>query len=312
MDPSSFELKEGSRIAYGQPMGIMSDTGTPGAVHAHIEAEPEQYRRYIRDIDSGVIVPGGTSLEARGRQATENQSRTPLHHARNQTAVLRQGDQNTHVRELQQTLATLGYRNPDGIPLGVDGDFGANTRAAVEAFQREHGLKVDGVVGNATQRVLAATQANPFEDKSHPQHALYTQALRGVHAEEDHRRVPHGRHSENLAGALTAAAANAGLARIDRVELNVDGSRARAVQVHPLRDEPGLNRVTMAIETHVVVQAPKQAHAHQDSAARDRHAVQAAQQQVAAPQPAPQQAASSHADEALAAPAPRHHARAVR
>src|SRR5688572_29995117 len=55
MSPESFHLQEGERIAYGQPMGVMSDTGTPRVVHAHVEAEPNQFRKYIRDIDSGVI-----------------------------------------------------------------------------------------------------------------------------------------------------------------------------------------------------------------------------------------------------------------
>lgn len=172
---------------------------------------------------------------------------------KNHMAVLRQRDHGPRVAELQQTLAHLGYRSRDGAPLAADGRFGPSTHAAVEAFQREHGLKIDGVVGNETRRVLAATQTNPFVDKSHPQHPLYGQALRALHTEEDHRRIPHGRHSEHLAGALTTAAANAGLVRIDRVELNTTGTLARAVQVHPMRDEPGLNRSSLAVDTHAAL-----------------------------------------------------------
>lgn len=57
MDADSFQLVEGERVAYGQPLGTQSDTGTPGAIHAHVEAELDQFKQYIHDIDSGAITP---------------------------------------------------------------------------------------------------------------------------------------------------------------------------------------------------------------------------------------------------------------
>jgi putative peptidoglycan binding protein len=58
------------------------------------------------------------------------------------------------VRELQLRLRRLGDR-----PGPVDGLYGPLTEAAVERFQRSHGLAVDGVVGPGTKGRLLAQRA---------------------------------------------------------------------------------------------------------------------------------------------------------
>ena len=59
-----------------------------------------------------------------------------------------EGELDGCVTKLQQLL------NGDGASLSVDGDFGANTLAAVESFQSSHSLAVDGVVGPNTKAAL--------------------------------------------------------------------------------------------------------------------------------------------------------------
>ncbi len=59
------------------------------------------------------------------------------------------GDEGEAIRDIQDRLAALGYTTDD--PSGV---FGAATQAAIEAFQRERGLTVDGLVGPDTWRTL--------------------------------------------------------------------------------------------------------------------------------------------------------------
>lgn len=55
------------------------------------------------------------------------------------------------VRSLQYLL------NAHGAGLAVDGVFGARTEAAVRAFQRDHALVVDGVVGEQTWSAVIIT-----------------------------------------------------------------------------------------------------------------------------------------------------------
>ena len=64
--------------------------------------------------------------------------------------VLRQGSKGADVQTMQQRLADLGYA------IGVDGNFGPGTRAAVVDFQGKKGLTNDGSCGPATWAALWA------------------------------------------------------------------------------------------------------------------------------------------------------------
>lgn len=61
---------------------------------------------------------------------------------------LGQGSQGDAVVCLQLRLNALRYR------IQVDGVFGNNTRTAVELYQKQVGLKVDGIVGRQTWRAI--------------------------------------------------------------------------------------------------------------------------------------------------------------
>lgn len=60
-------------------------------------------------------------------------------------SILKAGSKGEVVKQLQQKLAIIGY-----APGPADGAFGAKTKAAVTAFQKDAGLTQDGIVGAKT------------------------------------------------------------------------------------------------------------------------------------------------------------------
>ena len=65
---------------------------------------------------------------------------------------LSRGDHGSAVTALQRALLVW---NPDCLPrYGADGDFGGETEAAVQAFQRSSGLPVTGVYDETTRKAL--------------------------------------------------------------------------------------------------------------------------------------------------------------
>ena len=60
---------------------------------------------------------------------------------------LQKGSKCSEVKTLQRLLKSMSYNIGD---CGVDGDFGKDTKYAVEDFQSEKELEVDGIVGKDT------------------------------------------------------------------------------------------------------------------------------------------------------------------
>jgi len=59
--------------------------------------------------------------------------------------LLGRGSKGPEVKELQSKLAQLGYGG-----AAADGKFGSKTEAAIRRFQRDYGLRVDGLAGSQT------------------------------------------------------------------------------------------------------------------------------------------------------------------
>lgn len=171
---------------------------------------------------------------------------TSSHHAPNvhprhavyphQQASLAEGAHGPAVASLQADLAKLGYSDVRNHPLKADGEFGIRTRRAVEHFQHDHHLTVDGKVGPLTLQAMHTalqqhTTAHALSNSRNSDHALFEQALAGVRALNAHGH-PTEQQQRNLAAALVVEAKHEGLTRIDQVAFGNDGSRVYIAQ-HP-------------------------------------------------------------------------------
>ncbi len=118
---------------------------------------------------SGSLTRSGEVYEAIRREVDGNRTRAASEGGRRFSgdstldsvmsghAVLREGARGESVRKVQQALIDTGFMNPNG----ATGVYDRNTRIAVERFQREVGLGVDGAVGAETLGALAATAPAP-------------------------------------------------------------------------------------------------------------------------------------------------------
>ena len=61
------------------------------------------------------------------------------------------GEPDAKVEKVQAQLEELGFDLGDG---GVDGRFGEGTEEAIRKLQQRHGLRVDGIAGEQTLRML--------------------------------------------------------------------------------------------------------------------------------------------------------------
>lgn len=161
------------------------------------------------------------------------EGKSPESHDKGHSAVVRKGDRGEAVGEVQASLASFGYKDARGNPLKADSEFGPGTDFAVKAFQQDHGLRADGLVGKATlasmAEAVAAQKVPSMMDVGHPAKGMYDQAFQCVaQIDNDHRRET-GPHSQMLSGSLFSAATAAGFNRIDHVVLSDDASRAYAI-----------------------------------------------------------------------------------
>jgi putative chitinase len=156
--------------------------------------------------------------------------------------VLRQGERGDQIKAMQETLTKLGYRDAQGRELVPDAHFGARTEDALRAFQRDHGLKDDGIAGPRTLEALKIGERQPLiSDASHPGNPMYRQALSQLEQLGPQAGFRDQQEMQNAAASLAFEAKVSGLSRIDHVALGTNGQGLFAVQGR--LDDPGHHRI---------------------------------------------------------------------
>lgn len=274
----SSPYKTGDYVEYGAPLIKQSNAGT-GAVHTHIELEPDQFRKYLGDM-----------LNDRLTLSQDTASRNPSTRSAMADGILTRTERGGEVRAMQEKLAGLGYRGQDGKPLASTGYFGDDTFAAVQAFQRANGLKDDGKAGSKTLAALdAATEAKPqhaagpdMRDASSPDNARFQQAMEKLQEMEKQRAhaglqplFADNHQVERTAGQLVLASKAAGMDRIDSVVARLDGTGVFAVQGG--MNDPASRRVAVEYE-QAIAQSVEASSRQSEQVNSQRHDQQDAQE----------------------------------
>ena len=230
-------VKEGQRVTAGQPIGTMGGRGPEGAndyaQHVHYQ---------LKDSDGKLKSPEDFWNKHQDVAIANQATRTSEPKAQMVSGeVIKHGEKGESIRHLQDTLNNYGYRDKEGRALSEDGGFGDRTKEAVQAYQKAHGLKADGVVGPQTLEALAKSKEAPLlSDPRHPDNALYQQALKGME-QLGPQAFKNRQELENAAGATVFEAKASGLTRIDHVVQSSNGTGLFAVQGAP--NDPAHHRV---------------------------------------------------------------------
>ncbi|MBV6862682.1 peptidoglycan-binding protein [Xanthomonas euvesicatoria] len=231
----------------------------PWSVKAAKECEEyaSNWERRVPDLIESVK-RDGVDLKHRARLgSTSHQASKP------NDGKLEQGERGEQVKQLQGRLVQLGAVGRDGKPLQADGDFGGNTKFAVEQFQRAHGLQVDGVVGQQTQAALGkslsqqttkhaeqsnaqgvplpVTSAPLLSDPRHPDNGMFVGTVGKLEALGERGGFANRKELEQAAGQIVFEAKASGLQRVDHVVPNKSGDGFFAVQGE--MSDPAMRRV---------------------------------------------------------------------
>jgi hypothetical protein len=138
-----FDWGASDSISYVDHVGIVEKNLGDGRVQTIEGNTSNQCLRRVRS--AGVIAGFGRPAYPAVRPAPAT--------APSGSPLLRKGSKGDRVRQLQRALLAAGQKLPK---YGADGDFGAETLAAVRAFQKRARITADGIYGPQTAKKLAA------------------------------------------------------------------------------------------------------------------------------------------------------------
>ena len=130
--------------------------------------------------------------------------------------TLRRGDKGIAVQNLQQMLKNRGF-----FSSSTTGNFGSATETAVKAFQKQYGLKVDGIAGPATQMLIYGSSASSSETSTTLKKGSSGTAVRNLqyvlYELGYYDGKINGEYGDTTANAVRAFQSNNGLSSVDGV-----------------------------------------------------------------------------------------------
>jgi murein DD-endopeptidase MepM/ murein hydrolase activator NlpD len=114
----------------------------------------QDQNRRVGELVNALNKQGYGTAQAGGTTPTTGTNTTPTE-TKPVSTTLKFGQKSEEVKQFQDKLVKLGYLTQDQVTQG-EGNFGNKTKAAVEKFQRDAGIEVDGAVGNNTRRTMEA------------------------------------------------------------------------------------------------------------------------------------------------------------
>lgn len=126
-------------------LGYLSTEATGYYGNATEEAVKKLQKEYGYEADG---IAGNTTLSLVDRLL--GRSKTTAGSSAANSKLLKEGDENSNVAEMQKKLIKLGYLNTNAT-----GFFGPATTAAVKKLQGKYDYEKDGIAGNATLALLS-------------------------------------------------------------------------------------------------------------------------------------------------------------
>jgi hypothetical protein len=165
-------MKQGEREQLLAMVTLLSDWGLASTLRGKDFSKPESWVPAVKRYNGPGYAANGYHTKAaaayvkhaKNINAETGQPFPPKALPAPGATVLVHGMKGEAVRAVQADLQALGFV----FKHGVDGRFGDETLTNVRLFQTAAGIEVDGKVGDATRKAIAASLAAKDEDLSPP------------------------------------------------------------------------------------------------------------------------------------------------
>jgi hypothetical protein len=169
LDSVRNDLSRGDKVNKGMFIGTVGSTGNARGKHPHLHfsiykkdynrgsIDPWPYLSNSLQMDDLLLIDKDDVVEkVDGVVTKDDLSIEDIMDNGDNSELLSVGSKGDGVVEVQTILHSLGYDigSSEEFEDGIDGIYGFKTKRAVEEFQKDEGLLVDGIVGINTSSAL--------------------------------------------------------------------------------------------------------------------------------------------------------------